>query len=297
MNAAVCAAPAARARSTVMPATTLSQRGPVSVIDYRCDARPGDTPFVEVHGSHSVAYVRKGSFGYRARGQSTELVAGSLLIGSPGEEYACSHDHAAGDECLAFQLTPELAESLGGSPETWRRGFLPPLPELIVLGELGQAAAEGKSDVALDEVGLLLAARFLDVAAGQARAPVTVSPRDRARAVAAALHLDDHAAESIDLDTISTEADLSPFHFLRIFARVVGVTPHQYLIRARLRRSARLLAAGGRSITDIALDVGFADLSHFVRTFRRAAGVSPRAFRRAARGDRKILQDRLSARP
>ena len=87
---------------------------------------------------------------------------------------------------------------------------------------------------------------------------------------------------------------MSPFHFLRLFGSVLGVTPHQYLVRSRLRRAARLLAAEERSITDVALDVGFGDLSNFVRTFHRAAGVSPRAFRRAARGDRRIVQDRLS---
>ena len=76
---------------------------------------------------------------------------------------------------------------------------------------------------------------------------------------------------------------------------MIGVTPHQYLIRARLRRAARLLAEEERAITDIALDVGFADLSNFVRTFHRAAGVSPRVFRRAAKGDRKIFQERLAA--
>ncbi len=59
--------------------------------------------------------------------------------------------------------------------------------------------------------------------------------------------------------------------------------------------SARLLADDDRSITDVAFDVGFGDLSNFVRTFHRAAGVSPRGFRRAAKGDRKIFQDRLAA--
>jgi len=76
---------------------------------------------------------------------------------------------------------------------------------------------------------------------------------------------------------------------------VLGVTPHQYLVRARLRRAAKLLADDTRSITSIAFDVGFGDLSNFVRTFHRAAGVSPRRFRDAARGDRKIFQDRLKA--
>jgi AraC family transcriptional regulator len=127
------------------------------------------------------------------------------------------------------------------------------------------------------------------------RKPAINPARDRRRAVEAALWLDDHAHEAVDLDTISRRAGLSPFHFLRLFARVLGVTPHQYLVRCRLRRAARLLADPARSITDVAFDVGFADLSNFVRTFRRAAGVSPRTFRRAAKGERKILQERIAA--
>jgi AraC-like DNA-binding protein len=101
--------------------------------------------------------------------------------------------------------------------------------------------------------------------------------------------------QPLDLARSAREARLSPFHFLRLFARVLGLTPHQYLIRARLRRAARLLVEDKRSITDIAFDVGFADLSNFVRSFHRAAGVSPRRFRQAAKGERKIRQDRLAA--
>jgi len=102
--------------------------------------------------------------------------------------------------------------------------------------------------------------------------------------------MDAHSQGEIDLDSAAKEASLSSFHFLRLFSNVLGVTPHQYLVRSRLRHAARLLADDSRSITDIAFDVGFGDLSNFVRTFHRAAGVSPRAFRKAARGDRKILQ-------
>ena len=76
---------------------------------------------------------------------------------------------------------------------------------------------------------------------------------------------------------------------------MLGVTPHQYLVRSRLRHAARLLADESRAVTDVAFDVGFGDLSNFVRTFHRAAGVSPRGFRNAAKGDRKIFQDRLTA--
>ncbi|WP_438008562.1 AraC family transcriptional regulator [Sorangium sp. So ce321] len=277
-----------------MRVTTVLRRDAISVLDYRCSAGPGDAPFAELHRGFSVSYVRKGSFGYRVRGASFELVAGSLLVGHPGDEYMCTHDHVAGDECLSFHLAPALVEALGARGEAFRTGGVPPLPGLMVLGELAQAAAEGRSGVGLDEAGMLFASRFVEVVSGQGRRPPEAGARDRRRAVEAALWVDAHAHEPIDLESAAREAGLSAFHFLRLFARVLGVTPHQYLVRARLRRAARLLAEDTRSITDIALDVGFGDLSNFVRTFHRAAGVSPRGFRKAARGDRKLFQDRLA---
>src|SRR5215510_8158381 len=276
--------------------TTTLRRGSISVVDRRCTVAPGAQPFAEVHDGFSVSYVRRGSFGYRTRGESFELVAGSILVGHPGDEYTCTHDHAYADECLSFHLTPALAEAIGDQPGVWLTGGVPPLPELIVLGELAQASAEGQSDVGLDEVGMWLTARVVDVVSGTERRCTPAPARDRRRAVEAALWIDAHSHETIDLEAAASEAGLSPFHFLRIFASVLGVTPHQYLVRCRLRHAASLLADDGRSITDVALDVGFGDLSNFVRTFHRAAGVSPGRFRRLARGDRKILQDRLAAR-
>lgn len=279
-----------------MSATVLTS-GPITVIDYRCEAGPGDASFVERHVRHSVSYVRRGTFGVRARAGSFDLVAGAVMVGHPGDEYVCTHDHARGDECLSIQLDPEAADRLGGRRDAWRVGSLPPIAELMVLGELAQAVAEGESDLGADEVGLSLAARFVDLVSDRAKDSVVPSALDRRRAVAAAAWLDARAHEAVDLDAAARAHDLSPFHFLRLFSRVLGVTPHQYLVRARLRHAARLLAEEERSITEVALDVGFGDLSNFVRTFHRAAGVSPRAFRKAARGDRKILQERLAVHP
>ena len=272
------------------------RNGPVSVVDCRCTAGPAEKPFTEVHRSDSVSYVRKGSFGYRTRGQTFELVAGSVLVGHAGDEFMCTHDHhVCGDECLAFHLSPEAVDAIGDRASVWRSGGLPPLPELMVLGELAQAAAEDGSDVGLDELGWLFPVRFARVVSGRKQRPTEAGSRDRRRAVEAALWLDAHSHQPVDLDGAAHQAGLSPFHFLRLFAKVVGVTPHQYLVRSRLRNAARLLADDTRSVTDIAFDVGFADLSNFVRTFHRAAGVSPRNFRKAAKGDRKIFQDRLVA--
>jgi AraC-like DNA-binding protein len=276
--------------------TTLYSRDGLSIVDYRCGADRGAAPFVETHDRYSVAYVRKGSFGYHARGEAFELVAGSILAGYPGDDYTCTHDHAVGDECLSVHMEASVVDAIGPT-DAFRTGGVPPLSELMVLGELAQAVADGKSDVALEEAGLLFAARFTDVVSGKRRDAPKAGPADRRRAVSAALFIDASSESPLDLDGVAREVGLSPFHFLRLFSRVLGVTPHQYLVRSRLRRAARLLAEPERSVTGVAFEVGFGDLSNFVRTFHRAAGVSPGEFRRAAKGDRKILQARLDAAP
>ena len=274
--------------------TILLKHRSISVSDFRCTAGPGDKPFAEQFLCHSVSYVRKGSFGCKSRGRTFELVAGSVLVGFPGDEYVCTHEHVCGDECLSFLLEPELVETIGDHSDAWRVGAAPPLPELMMLGELAQASVNGRSDIALDEVGHLFTSRFVDAMSGRARKAVEVKARDRRRAVETALWIEANSYLEIDLDATANQAGISPFHFLRLFANVLGVTPHQYLVRSRLRHAARLLADDDRPVTDVAYDAGFADLSNFVRTFHRAAGVSPRKFRAASKGERKIFQERLA---
>jgi AraC family transcriptional regulator len=277
-----------------VPTITQLQTGSLAVIDYRCDAKPGDRPYAEIHHRYSVSYVRAGTFGCRTRGMSYELVAGSVLVGYPGDEYLCVHDHhVRGDECLSFQLDPEFIDALGGDRRVWRCGAIAPRPELMVLGELAQAAADGANDIGLDEVGMLFAARFVRQMYGRPLPSVSARSADRRRAVEAAVWIDAHSHQPMSLERAARQIGLSAFHFLRLFAKVLGVTPHQYLVRSRLRRAARLLADGTQPVTEIAYQAGFEDLSNFTRTFHRAAGVSPRRFRQAAQGRSRIFQVQL----
>ena len=281
-----------------MRITALAGTSHVAVREYVCEAGPADAAVPECFAEHSLSFVREGSFGCRTRGRHHELVAGGFLVGRAGEEYACTHEHhAGGDVCLSFHFDATLADAIEAPLARWEADALPPLAPLVVLGELAQAAADGRSDVGLDEIGVLLARRYLGLRGERRAAPARPSPRDRRRAVEAARWIEAHAHEAIDLDAAARAAGVSAFHFLRTFADALGVTPHQHLVRMRMRRAARLLVDRDRSITDIAYDVGFGDVSNFVRTFGRAAGVSPRAFRAAARGDRRIFQERLAAGP
>lgn len=281
--------------------TTPLHVGAITATDYRCRFGPHDRAYPEMHDAHSVSYVRKGSFGYRTRGQQYELVAGSVLIGRPGDEFVCTHEHhRGGDECLSFRFEPEVIESLGAFG-SFRTPCLPPLAELMLVGERAQAAAnvscENEAE-GLDELGLMLAMRVAQLTAPRAQRKVVGTPSDRRRAVEAAIWLDLHADETIDLQRTAAAVGLSPFHFLRVFKRAVGVTPHQYLVRCRLRRAAKALAERDQPISDVAFECGFADLSNFVRTFGRAAGVSPREFRARAhmRRDRSRVRPREDSR-
>lgn len=275
----------------VKPATRILQAGAVSVIEYRCTCGPADRPFTEVHQGHSISYVRQGSFGYRWSGRSFELVAGSVLVGHPGDEYLCTHDHHhGGDECLSFQYSREVIDEIAPGA-CWRVGALPPLAQLMVLGGWAQAVVNANSDAGLDEIGLMLGSRLMKVTTSKTAKALKPLARDRSKVIETALWIDSNAGNDIDLRTAAQIAGLSSYHFLRVFAAVLGVTPHQYLVRARLRNAARLLVEGEQPITDVAFDVGFNDVSNFVRTFGRAAGASPRAFRHAARADRNFLQE------
>ncbi len=263
------------------------------MLNYRCQAGPADIPFTEAIDSFSLSYVARGSFGCTTRGRHFELVAGCFLVGRTGDDYRCSHEHHhGGDECLSFHWSGLALDAIEVSSRAWTSGALAALAPLALLGALGRLRAAEQGDCGLEDVALRLAHGFSRLGSGRAMPRLTrLALRDRRRAVEAALFIDAHAGEPLRLEQVAAVAGVSQFHFLRLFGRVTGFTPHQYLLRARLRRAVELLADPAQRIGDIAFEVGFGDLSNFVRTFHRAAGMSPRRFRQLSRSERKILQD------
>jgi AraC family transcriptional regulator len=86
----------------------------------------------------------------------------------------------------------------------------------------------------------------------------------------------------ITLTDLAEVADLSRFHFARLFRLQMGTTPHRYLIDRRLERAKALLRHDTSLVTDIALETGFRSNGHFSRAFRRYVGVSPTEWKRKA---------------
>ena len=89
-------------------------------------------------------------------------------------------------------------------------------------------------------------------------------------------YIEAHLDEPIDVATLAAIAGRSPFHFTRVFARTVGVTPHRYVVHLRLKRALTLMQGGRVSLAAVAADTGFADQSHLSRWVRRVHGVTLR---------------------
>ena len=94
-------------------------------------------------------------------------------------------------------------------------------------------------------------------------------------------YLHSNYRQPLDLDSLGKAACLSKYHFLRLFTRVHGITPHQYLLRKRAKTALRLLQTTPLDVCEIASCVGFAQRHALLRQMRRWTGLSPRQIRRA----------------
>ena len=140
---------------------------------------------------------------------------------------------------------------------------------------------DGSAGVAWEELSIKLAAQTVQLVGGLSSHSNSAPPSAVARVTRVVRAIERNPDAKLTLGRLAREAGLSPYHFLRTFERLTGLTPHQYLLRARLREAAvRLAGAGQRArILDIALDSGFGDVSNFNRAFRAEFGVSPRLYR------------------
>ena len=93
--------------------------------------------------------------------------------------------------------------------------------------------------------------------------------------------VNDNLDTKLKWNDIAAEIALDPCRFGKRFKQCTGMTPHEYVIRCRLRRAIKLLTRTERSLPEIALDVGCACQSHFTTMFRKCTGTTPGAFRRA----------------
>jgi AraC family transcriptional regulator len=156
---------------------------------------------------------------------------------------------------------------------------------LSVLAEMNQETATGR--MFAETLSLMLAARlthnYADVA-GLAARPLGMPHRlDNARLRRVLDYIDQHLEAEITVAALAASANLSTFHFTRMFTAAVGIPPHRYVGRRRLENAMAMLAVGKLSLSDIAHRSCFSSQASFSRAFRRATGMTPGEYRRLAR--------------
>ncbi|MFD1875521.1 helix-turn-helix transcriptional regulator [Hymenobacter bucti] len=100
-------------------------------------------------------------------------------------------------------------------------------------------------------------------------------------------YLEAHAEAPVTLDILAGLANLSVFHFARLFKQTMGVAPYQYVLGWKIRRARQLLRLGHASVADISDVLGFASLATFSTAFKRAVGCSPQEFQRGGASDKR----------
>jgi AraC family transcriptional regulator len=249
-----------------------------------CTSGPYDRPFEERHDGVCIAAVTGGTFLYRSSLGSTVLAPGALLLGNDCHCFECSHEHGVGDRCLSLRLAPEFLETVVSSvPGVRRASFsvprLPPHDRLLPVIAAAEAARDDGDAGAFEELVLRIAGAVSGALNESKTRPPAPGVRDERRISAALRYIESSVDESLSIAGLAQVAAMSPYHFLRTFRALVGMTPHQFILYTRMKRAAISLRRTHENISAIAFAAGFGDLSTFNRRFQRIFGLSPGAFR------------------
>ena len=255
-----------------------------SVSEFLCSAGPADPRVEERHDGFSIAAVIEGSFTYRTDGGEALLHPGALLLGNHARCFACGHDHSTGDRCISFNFAPdyfaEIAASAAGSSRYAFPAVMAPADKastpILVAAEVVGGELQ---PLRFEETATRLAETVIAGVSGHVPSRAPASALEHRRIAEVLRHIEDHAADPLDLDALASVARLSKYHFLRVFRQAIGMAPYQFPLNVRMRRAAVRLASSSETILSIALDAGFGDLSTFNKRFHGIFGVSPSAYR------------------
>jgi AraC family transcriptional regulator len=246
-----------------------------SVHEVVCRAGPSDRPFEERHEGFSISAVMEGNFTYRSDAGRGLLYPGALLLGNDGWCFECGHAHGIGDRCISLNVRDDLFGEIAAAAGLTSR-FRFSAPSLPPSSKALPVVA------AMEALSLRLIERVIGAMADQKRLPAAPTAREARRMIEAIRLVQSDAARPVRLKDLAASAGMSRYHFLRVFRRLTGMTPYQYLLSARIRRAALELASSRRPVLDIALDSGFGDLSTFNHRFRATFGQTPTQYRASA---------------
>lgn len=255
--------------------------------------RPRDHHFVAmvISGATDVVQRRDGKHHHSMARSGTVMIVPAGV----GSYFSCSRDHTTSRTQISAQLLYGAAEDLGttvrGGPEL-RSVFEARDPIIAhLIGVLLEELRKPRHPAQLLIVGAssnALAAHLVNSFDTRSVPLQKGPPSLTSRQLSAVLdYFESNISRPIELAEIAAVANVSRFHFTRLFKVSTGVTPMAYLEGSRIDRAQALIRAGELRLSEVALATGFADQAHFTRRFHLHTGVTPGYYEREYAGNRR----------
>jgi AraC-like DNA-binding protein len=233
------------------------------------------------HEGYGVGVIEQGALGFYYRGENVVAPMGRINTVNPDEVHTGQSATELGWSYRMFYCTSDFLQRLSldifGRPVPvpfFTAGVIddPDLAGLIQETHV-QLGDERATRLKQETLLLMMFSRLID------RHTYEPPTAGRIGLESASIrrvidYLDAHCAEDLSVATLAGIACLSPYHFIRVFARQTGLTPHAWLMQLRARKAQQLLRRG-LAIADVAAQTGFADQSHLTKTFKRILGYTP----------------------
>lgn len=216
----------------------------------------------------------------------TRTVQPRQFITIPGHEATDWHRHGSSDMLMLYirsELIEEMAQALSSHPTLASAvdlglGTTDPLLEQIALTVLRLISEPELGTSALYVESLVNTLVLHVLQKGDANGPVV--GRDAAIFRRIVDFIEASLGRDLTVAALANEAGMGLQTFSRKFASTFGATVHQYVLSRRLEKAKLLLAGTDTPIVEVALRCGFANQSHLAMAFKKATGLSPKAFRR-----------------
>lgn len=227
-----------------------------------------------LHSEFGLGVVERGQLAYETRQEENVLTSGDMVVINPGQvHWGGAVDGRRYSYRIIYPSSALMARAL---PETMGlpyfqkgkvcdRNLAQRLLHLITLLEHDPITLVQESY--LVSVLTDLITRHADIANRSIR--TTSQSVQQVRDYIEAFY-----AQNISLSELAALVEMKPLRLLRTFRKEIGLPPHAYLLQVRIEQAKRMLLKG-TPITDVALDTGFADQSHFTRHFKRSVGITP----------------------
>lgn len=256
----------------------------VPFVELRFTRHSGESYKEHCHRQFCIGAVTEGVVSTTIRDRRYLAAPGSLILIAPEEVHSCNpHEGCLRSYAMAFFDLPwctSIQDALFGESEEFispNTGLLQSEPfyqALLALADLlpGDALPLEKTEALTQFVADL----FLAVCDSPI-APTEKRQGDLVQAVKS--YLREQSELKITLGELSEVFGCNPYHLLRTFRKAVGIPPHAYLLNARIEKAKELLL-NGAGIADVAAETGFADQSHFHKTFRRIVAATPAQYQK-----------------